>query len=125
MYTNIDIWERVKPYLIGVRKKGQQYMCFCPFHPETHPSMSINAEKGVYNCFGCGSSGSIIELLMHFTGEGMKEKSGIPWKWKKIEFTDGIGGCWVRLPFRDYIKLSDDKWKLVKTKYKCYSLKED
>lgn len=43
--------------------------CRCPF-PERHlkgkdttPSFSVNFEKGVYNCFACGSRGTIENLV--------------------------------------------------------------
>src|SRR5262245_46786467 len=32
---------------------------FCPFHREHTPSLSVNIEKGVFHCFGCGVSGGV------------------------------------------------------------------
>jgi len=32
----------------------------CPFHEDTHPSLSINLEDGWFNCFSCGAKGGGI-----------------------------------------------------------------
>lgn len=32
----------------------------CPFHADKSPSLSLDNEKGVFNCFGCGVKGNII-----------------------------------------------------------------
>lgn len=46
----------------GLRKQGSGYIGLCPFHSDTNPSLSVNAEKSVYRCWSCdagmnGSSG--------------------------------------------------------------------
>lgn len=41
-------------------------MACCVFHNESNPSMGVSFSKRVYNCFGCGASGSIKELYEHF-----------------------------------------------------------
>lgn len=34
----------------------------CPVHDDRNPSCFYNLDKGVYNCFSCGSKGSVVEL---------------------------------------------------------------
>ncbi len=34
----------------------------CPFHADGDPSCSLNDEKNIFHCFGCGVSGDIIEF---------------------------------------------------------------
>ncbi len=46
-----------------LRKVGGRYTGRCPFHEERTPSFSVNAEKGVYYCFGCGVSGDTISFV--------------------------------------------------------------
>jgi DNA primase len=46
-----------------LRKVGGRYTGRCPFHEERTPSFSVNAEKGVYYCFGCGASGDTISFV--------------------------------------------------------------
>jgi len=38
------------------------YKALCPFHDDHTPSLSVNFARNAYNCFGCGSSGSISRL---------------------------------------------------------------
>ncbi len=45
------------------RRSGNEWLYRCPFHDDQHPSMSVNPEKGVYHCFGCGASGHISQII--------------------------------------------------------------
>jgi len=46
--------------IVELRPKGKEYVGLCPFHDDSHPSMNVNAEKGVYSCWACdaGRAGS-------------------------------------------------------------------
>jgi DNA primase len=48
---------------IALKKVGRQYQGLCPFHSEKSPSFSINPEKGVYFCYGCGAKGDVITFV--------------------------------------------------------------
>lgn len=39
--------------------RGARATGLCPFHSEKTPSLSINIEKGVFHCFGCGAQGGV------------------------------------------------------------------
>lgn len=45
-------------------KKGSRYMGVCPFHSEKTPSFSVNADKQLYYCFGCGAGGNVVGFVM-------------------------------------------------------------
>ena len=46
-----------------VRRVGRRWVGLCPFHAEKTPSFSINAEEGLYYCFGCQAKGDVITFL--------------------------------------------------------------
>ena len=48
---------------IALRKVGRRWQGLCPFHAEKSPSFSINAEEGLYHCFGCQASGDVIKFV--------------------------------------------------------------
>ena len=48
---------------VALKRVGQRFAGLCPFHQEKSPSFSVNAELGVYYCFGCQSSGDAITFL--------------------------------------------------------------
>ena len=48
---------------LRLEQKGRRFWACCPFHNEKTPSFSINAEDGVYYCFGCKESGDVIKFV--------------------------------------------------------------
>ncbi|MEA3021093.1 MAG: primase [Actinomycetota bacterium] len=49
--------------VVALRKSGSRWTGLCPFHAEKSPSFSINAELGVYLCFGCQAKGDVITFV--------------------------------------------------------------
>jgi len=49
---------------VSLKKSGKNYLGLCPFHSEKTPSFTVNAEKGIFHCFGCGVGGNIFNFLM-------------------------------------------------------------
>jgi DNA primase len=58
-----DIIDLVSSYA-NLRKRGKNYVGLCPFHSEKTPSFTVNAEKQVYHCFGCGVGGNVFTFVM-------------------------------------------------------------
>ena len=56
----------------SLRKSGKEYVGLCPFHTEKTPSFSVNSEKGVFHCFGCGEGGDVIRFIEKAEGLGFK-----------------------------------------------------
>ncbi len=51
----------------------ERHRCLCPFHDDTHPSLSFNVRKNTFRCFVCGASGGTIDLVMRYLGIGFRE----------------------------------------------------
>jgi DNA primase len=49
-----------------LKKAGREYAGRCPFHDDSSPSFSVNPDKQVYHCFGCGASGGLISFVMEY-----------------------------------------------------------
>lgn len=62
--NRLDILETVSEHVI-LKKSGRNYWGLCPFHKEKTPSFSVNPDKGIYKCFGCGAGGDSISFLMN------------------------------------------------------------
>ena len=42
----------------------ERHKSLCPFHEDSHPSLSYRVSKNTYRCFVCGASGGTIDLVM-------------------------------------------------------------
>jgi DNA primase len=42
--------------------------CLMPNHNDSSPSFGINVEGNFYNCFACGASGNIVNLIQNVEG---------------------------------------------------------
>ena len=46
-----------------LKKAGRAWKGLCPFHNERTPSFTVDRDKGLYHCFGCGAGGDVIHFL--------------------------------------------------------------
>jgi DNA primase len=53
---------------VPLKKAGRRWTGLCPFHTEKSPSFSVNAEEGLYYCFGCQKSGDAISFVRDTQG---------------------------------------------------------
>jgi DNA primase len=81
--SRIDIIELASEYLT-LKKAGRNFTGLCPFHQEKTPSFTVNREKQIFYCFGCGEGGNAITLLMKIANmtfpeavKALAEKAGV------------------------------------------------
>lgn len=58
-----DIVDVISEY-VKLERKGKNYFGKCPFHNEKTASFSVEPTKQIYNCFGCGKAGNVINFIM-------------------------------------------------------------
>ncbi len=82
--SRADIVEVVSDY-VKLELKGKNYTGLCPFHQEKTPSFTVNREKQLYYCFGCGAGGDIFNFLMEIenlpfyeAAKVLAERFGVP-----------------------------------------------
>ncbi|HLB04965.1 MAG TPA: CHC2 zinc finger domain-containing protein, partial [Gaiellaceae bacterium] len=51
-----------------LRRVGARWVGRCPFHEERTPSFSVNPERKLYHCFGCGRGGDLITFVRETEG---------------------------------------------------------
>jgi len=62
---SVDIVDVIGQYL-SLEKKGRNYVAVCPFHEDTHPSMSISPDKQIFMCFVCHTGGNVFTFLQEY-----------------------------------------------------------
>ncbi len=64
--TKLDFEQVLRHYGVEVKRKGKQHHGFCPLPnhngKKNSPSFSANLEKGIFQCFGCGAKGNVLEF---------------------------------------------------------------
>ena len=60
-----DIAEVVRGYL-PLTRAGAVWKALCPFHQERSPSFTVNPQRQIFKCFGCGAGGSVIQFVMTY-----------------------------------------------------------
>ena len=51
----------------------QKHKALCPFHADSHPSLSFHVGRNTYKCFVCDAHGGPIDLAMKLTGKPFLE----------------------------------------------------
>ena len=69
---NNDIVDVINEY-IPLTKKGANYVCLCPFHPDSNPSLTVSRQKQLFKCFACGEGGNVVTFLQKYDGKDFKE----------------------------------------------------
>ena len=94
--SRLNIVDVVSSY-VTLGKKGANYWGLCPFHHEKTPSFSVNENKQIFHCFGCGKGGGAIRFVMEM---------------ENLSFPDAIGKlaqqAGMEVPEDNR---SDGKWK--------------
>jgi len=79
----VDIVELFASFGVQLAAKGRGFTGSCPWHDDSTPSLSVDREKGLYHCFGCGESGDVVALVQKVKGVGFREA---------LEFLKAKGG---------------------------------
>ncbi|HWR98349.1 MAG TPA: DNA primase [Candidatus Methanoperedens sp.] len=58
---------------VTLKKSGRNLLGLCPFHGEKTPSFTVNPERGIFHCFGCGEGGNVIGFVMKREGMSFPE----------------------------------------------------
>lgn len=58
---------------VSLKKSGRNLLGLCPFHGEKTPSFTVNPERGIFHCFGCGEGGNVIGFVMKREGMSFPE----------------------------------------------------
>ena len=70
--TRNDIVDVISGY-VRLQKKGSNHFGLCPFHNEKSASFSVNQQRQMYHCFGCGKSGNVITFIMEYENYTFQE----------------------------------------------------
>lgn len=67
-----DVVSLVSEY-VTLKKSGRNFFGLCPFHTEKTPSFSVNPDKQIFHCFGCGAGGNVFAFVQKVEGVAFPE----------------------------------------------------
>ena len=99
---------------LGLQVK--MHKALCPFHDDSHPSLSFSVRRNTFRCFVCGASGGTIDLVMKCLNMGFRE--ACRWladehnviisdiervvRWCRLtSWKDKQGVPWLQIPYYD------------------------
>ncbi len=56
-----------------LKRAGRRHVGLCPFHSEKTPSFTLDDERQLFHCFGCGTGGDVFTLIMEKEGLSFPE----------------------------------------------------
>jgi DNA primase len=78
--AELSFIEILHHYGVELKERGEQWQGFCPL--PTHegkrqsPSFSANVGRGIWQCFGCGAKGNVIEFAARMEGLNPEDPDG-------------------------------------------------
>ena len=69
----LNIVNIIKEYVPSLEKDGVNWKALCPFHKEKTPSLIVNEEKKIFNCFGCNTGGDIFTFIQKINNINFNE----------------------------------------------------
>jgi DNA primase len=60
-----DIVAVVESYF-PLKRAGTTFKALCPFHQERSPSFTVNPQRQIFKCFGCGAGGGVFRFVMDY-----------------------------------------------------------
>ncbi len=71
-----DIVKLVSEY-VKLQPSGRSMKGLCPFHSERTPSFTVDPEKQLFHCFGCGEGGNVFAFIMK--AEQLNFREAVAW----------------------------------------------
>lgn len=51
---------------VTLRRTGRNFVGVCPFHNDSHPSMTVSPSRNTYKCFVCFHGGDVIQFIQDY-----------------------------------------------------------
>lgn len=81
--SKANIGEIATELLPSLYQDGPHLKCRCPVHNEKTPSFFVTPSKRMFKCFGCGTSGDVIDLVA--VVKNISRKEAIQWLKKRLD----------------------------------------
>src|ERR1022692_888366 len=79
--ANLDFDKILRHYGVEVKRKGSNHNGYCPLPnhngKKNSVSFSANLEKGIFQCFGCGAKGNLLDFEVLMENADPKDGSAL------------------------------------------------
>ena len=78
-YLQAHDWNPARPL------SGGRWMGLCPLHDDHKPSFLVDANKGLFYCYGCGRGGDVIRFAELYHQVKFSEALALLRQWRGVE----------------------------------------
>src|SRR3954462_14438718 len=79
--ANLKFEQVLRHYGVEVKRKNDQHQGFCPLPnhngKKNSPSFSANLDRGIFQCFGCGAKGNVLDFAVLMQNLNPKDGSSL------------------------------------------------
>ena len=86
-----DLVEVISSY-VALQRAGRRLKAVCPFHQDRNPSLTVDPEKQLWHCFGCGAGGNVFQFVMRMENATFIEavrllarRAGVPFREREAD----------------------------------------
>ena len=89
--SRVNLADVLKRYGVTLPLRGNQQkkMALCPVHREDSPSCSVDLQRQVWHCFGCGKGGDALDLVAIKEGLDLNTAAGMAEVKRILRIEDG------------------------------------
>ena len=79
--SKLDFEAVLRSFNVEVKRKGKQHQGYCPLPNHkgnrNSPSFSANLEQGIFQCFGCGAKGNVLDFAVMMQGKNPRDGAAL------------------------------------------------
>lgn len=79
--ASVDLVAVLQSYGLDLKSSGKNQLARCPFHEDDKPSLSVNPDRQLWQCFGCQAGGDVFNFVQQIERVDFSQALTIVRRW--------------------------------------------